>query len=651
MEVFVRGVPERATEKQLEKCFRPILTEFGIHAWDCQKRKGKNFCFLIFLKVPDAEKFLDRHGRLSNGLRRDYLPAGHTDIMFNGITLSCSRSKKSPDEWALKNLQMEAKNRLNKAAQPSEGKSTPIVAPKSQSKLPIHSITCGVWDFQGSQPIFISYRKWKVTGTIRFTAIKAIIKTDKSLRIDLLCSNVQETVVSGVPNPTITITCTEAPMFFRIASNHSQNSAGSAADLLPMIQSMNLNSRQTTENRTRLPSLDLEHGMIVGSCLVYQVGLTQVNVNTQMEALGHVHGLPPPIRQNIIVNFATTSFQSEMAPLRRALEASMLPFSIKFQVQKLASQGFLSPQSVLGLLPEIRSLERRCNLETCVAIIRKLFQQLPYRCFEADPKAFTLDSLTSLIRDNEVRVKNGEIDYRQRIDSENIAYIHKVSITPSRIYLSGPEPENNNRVLRKYPNHHDFFLRVQFCEEDGEPIRYNAQISNEEIFQGRFKKLLNDGISIVGLRFSFLGFSHSSLRAQSCWFMAPFVYQGSLLFYGKLIQGLGDFSHIRCPAKCAARIGQAFSETPTAVTIAPGVQKEIPDVERNGRNFSDGVGTVSMGLLRKIWARLPAVGKDKPLLFQIRYGGKHRDPTLLMVFCCVFPLQSARILRIVQTFP
>jgi len=651
MEVFVHGVPERATEKQLEKCFRPILTELGILAWDCQKRKGKNFGFLVFLKVVDAEKFLDRHGRIGNGLRSDYLPPGRTDIMFNGIALFCRKSKKSPDEWALKNLQMEAKNRMKKAANTSEGQVTPSDTPKSQSELPVHSISCGVWDFQASQPVFIIYRKWKVTGTIRFTTNKAIVKMDKSQRIDFLCSYMKEVVLSGVPNPAITITCIEPPMFFRTDSGQSQTSAISTEYLIPRIQNMNINSRKSTGNRTRLASLDQDHGMIVGSCLVYQVGLTQVNVDTQMEALRHAHGLPPPIRQNISATFTKTSFQSEMAPLLRALETSSFPFSLKFQLQKLASEGYLSPRSTLALIPEIRSLESRCNLETCVALMRKLFKQLPFRCFEANPEDFAVDSVVSLIRNNEARVKSGEIDYSQRIDSGNIAYIHKVSITPSRIFMSGPEPENNNRVLRKYPNHHDFFLRVQFCDEDGEPMRYNAQISNEEILQGRFKKILNDGISIVGLRFSFLGFSHSSLRAQSCWFMAPFVYQGSLLFYGKLIQGLGDFSRIRCPAKCAARIGQAFSETPTAVTVAPGVQKEILDVERNGRCFSDGVGTVSIGVLRKLWARLGAVGKEMPMLFQIRYGGKHRHHIFLIVLCCACSCILPSTSRPIQTFP
>lgn len=462
-------------------------------------------------------------------------------------------------------------------------------------------------------------------------------------------------MLSGVPDPAITFTLQDAPMFFWVGPNHHQNNAapGATTNFINTFQNMRLQNRQATANRTRLPSLDPEHGMIMGSCLVYQVGLTQVNVTSQLHALGHAHSLGPPIRQNVIVQFAEKSFQSEMAQLLKALEAPPLPFSIKFQVQRLAHGGYLSPKSILALLPEIRNLFSRCNLRTCVAIIRRLFNQLPHRCFEAASADFAIDSLTKFILDNEIRVKNGEIDYRERIDSENIAYIHKVSITPSRIYLTGPDPENNNRVLRKYPNHHDHFIRVQFCEEDGDQLRYNAQISNDEIFQGRFKKIFNDGFSIAGLHFSFLGFSHSSLRAQSCWFMAPFYYNGDLLFDRMLIKGLGDFSRIRCPAKCAARIGQAFSETPTAVTIAPGVAKVIPDVERNGRVFSDGVGTVSKGVLNKIWSRLSATTPRKvnPVVFQIRYGGKPRSLGHLYQSAATFLRSLPGLFTIIGTFP
>lgn len=103
--------------------------------------------------------------------------------------------------------------------------------------------------------------------------------------------------------------------------------------------------------------------------------------------------------------------------------------------------------------------------------------------------------------------------------------------------------------------------------------------------------------------------------------MAPFVHEGSLLFDRRLISGLGDFSKIRCPAKCAARIGQAFSETPIAITVDHGVARRIADIERNGRLFSDGVGTISRALLEKIWKVLPPERKGRPRAFQIRYSG------------------------------
>jgi hypothetical protein len=83
---------------------------------------------------------------------------------------------------------------------------------------------------------------------------------------------------------------------------------------------------------------------------------------------------------------------------------------------------------------------------------------------------------------------------------------------PSGIYLYGPEPESNNRILRKYAGQHEYFLRVQFCDEDGQSVRFNPRISNDKIYHGRFKEVLRDGINVAGRVYKFLGFSHSSLR-------------------------------------------------------------------------------------------------------------------------------------------
>ncbi len=103
--------------------------------------------------------------------------------------------------------------------------------------------------------------------------------------------------------------------------------------------------------------------------------------------------------------------------------------------------------------------------------------------------------------------------------------------------------------------------------------------------------------------------------------MAPFVLQGVLTHARAVVKDLGDFSSIRSPAKCAARIGQAFSQTFSSVSLPKDAFKEIPDVDRNGRVFSDGVGTCSISVLSKIWGAYAESRTLKPTLLQIRFAG------------------------------
>jgi hypothetical protein len=106
--------------------------------------------------------------------------------------------------------------------------------------------------------------------------------------------------------------------------------------------------------------------------------------------------------------------------------------------------------------------------------------------------------------------------------------------------------------------------------------------------------------------------------------MAPFMQDDQLVHSKDVITDLGDFSHIQCSAKCAARIGQAFSDTIHAVPIEEDVNvtETYPDVERNERCFSDGCGTISLELLEKIWSSLPpGRRKLRPTILQVRYRG------------------------------
>lgn len=106
--------------------------------------------------------------------------------------------------------------------------------------------------------------------------------------------------------------------------------------------------------------------------------------------------------------------------------------------------------------------------------------------------------------------------------------------------------------------------------------------------------------------------------------MAPFFHDGALQTYFSVISYLGKFQDITSPARCAARIGQAFSETPLAISlkdsgITPTIVGDI-ESEDGSRVFSDGVGTISQYIMETIQAEA-LDGKDSSTCFQIRWAG------------------------------
>jgi hypothetical protein len=276
----------------------------------------------------------------------------------------------------------------------------------------------------------------------------------------------------------------------------------------------------------------------------------------------------------------------------------------------------------MELLPEMVIMVKSSGVAISVPAVEKLRQKIPFAGPQTQAEELSLATLKKLLKENEKKAIIEEPWEAEKRESANVATIYRATVTPTGVYLFGPDQENKNRVLRKYPNHNDYFLRVLFADEDGQPVRYDPRISNDKIFNIRFRSVLITGINIAGRQYAFLGFSHSSLRSQTCWFMAPFLHNMRLLFDRLVIADLGDFSNIRSPAKCAARIGQAFSETPTTVPLTNSKITTMPDVERNGRVFSDGVGTFSMEILDKIWDALSNKHLVKPTCFQIRHSGE-----------------------------
>lgn len=104
------------------------------------------------------------------------------------------------------------------------------------------------------------------------------------------------------------------------------------------------------------------------------------------------------------------------------------------------------------------------------------------------------------------------------------------------------------------------------------------------------------------------------------------LISGNFQTYFSIIKAIGNLSHITSPARCAARIGQAFSDTPFTLSLEENeiVVSKIPDVEytdnTHTRVFSDGVGTLLSDVVKAIWESVPN-RKGRPTCFQIRFGG------------------------------
>ncbi|KAL2131949.1 hypothetical protein VTI74DRAFT_4404 [Chaetomium olivicolor] len=278
-----------------------------------------------------------------------------------------------------------------------------------------------------------------------------------------------------------------------------------------------------------------------------------------------------------------------------------------------------------------------------VDAFRKLFEWIDYPSpsNEADPSMFEVSGIMAYLEKAEKLVRESyALRSRLADGTRNRARIFRVVVTPTRIMLHGPELEPMNRVLRKYPDH-SYFIRAQFCDEDGQDLFFNAKISLDSIYK-RFKSVLSNGIQVAGRVHKLLGFSHSSLRAHSSWLSAPFIHEGILQLPDLIVTGLGDFSGLKSPARRAARIGQAFSETPWAVDLDENNIQVlgIPDIERNARVFSDGVGTISPGALDAVH-RVLSESKGAPTCLQIRFAGAKGmltlDPSLRDNQICIRP--------------
>ncbi|WKT38498.1 RNA-dependent RNA polymerase, eukaryotic-type [Fusarium oxysporum f. sp. vasinfectum] len=598
MEVFCRNVPQDLSEESFKQELMPFMKALNITDFYCEKPKRRPQAWIKFLNPGDGYSFLERHGkqqRQNESQKENINPRYPFKTNF--------RPKDTPRLHILKTAVFVEQ--------------TPVKA------FSIIGISCGGNTFRGPQQVitFVEHNSLMLPRDVigKFMPQWLTVYNKDGYRMDFHNDTIQDLIASR-NDASITLVLTEPPKMYTPHKSDNPN-----------------------QEWKRVQGL-VNWGLIreySASCLVYRIFFTSINdMNEVLRSVKHrdilaitYHDLPSVLWSYMEPesnHFLGRQQFTEKA--KRILASGNVHFALLFQVQALVWNNYINPASGIELLQILEEVikdakENQVAAPVTTDAMKGLHQKIPYPCPGTDPDELNVITLmTSIMNEEyEARAENPKRDriYGVKIPDHQI-YIFKAMVTPTRVLLSGPEPDSKNRVLRKYHENNDYFLRVLFCEEDGQDLNFHPKVDNEPIF-ARFRHVMDEGITIAGRKFDFLGFSHSSLRSHSAWFSAPFTDSNfERQTPAAILQALGDFSEIRVPAKCAARIGQAFSETPYAIPIfETGIcHRFIPDVksEDGTRVFSDGVGTISREALEEIWPYL-SMRAAAPTCLQIRWGG------------------------------
>lgn len=294
-------------------------------------------------------------------------------------------------------------------------------------------------------------------------------------------------------------------------------------------------------------------------------------------------------------------------------EGFNLPYKILFKINSLIQHGCLP---VLAIDVNFFQLvdPGKVKLEYIESALHKL-DQIKVCCYEP---AQWLEKQYKKYSENSALPVSSTISL-----DDGLVYVHRVRVTPSKIYFCGPEVNLSNRVLRNYPEDTDNFLRVSFLDEDMDKLHSSdlvADMDRETKLHERVLATLKNGIEIGDKKFEFLAFSPSQLRDNSVWMVAS----RTGLTASDIRKWMGEFHEIRNVAKYAARLGQSFSSSRETVSVGRHEIKIIPDIEfRRGETrycFSDGIGKISYELAQEV-AEKCGCGDNTPSAFQIRYGG------------------------------
>lgn len=605
------------------------LAKFKIFAYDIFKKPGNQWALLTVAKEENGVSFI-KYFQLRERLT------------FKGRHLKAKKSNKKADALKVMSL-LDKEEEIRKKSV----KSTTVTSKVSQPHFAFSNMATGVWNYDSLGKLMFDqkYQDHR-PGTIIFgkTALVVYLESqnigqseiDCNCRIDIPYGILEHTIPSSEKSGqgSLTMTLKSPPKIYRIMSTDNLHlyTGGEPNTILRMLNAMSLDAQprsQPVRQLHRLCSLKREFDKSAALCMVYKLQFP--NLQTLRYAWNFIRDFAVPgvdIWKTTIGQKKTRAIERDYEMLETTLTdvtKTYISFAVAYQMMALVLEGTVSPNNMLELIPGICNLAQQHGSARTAIGVSDLAQQIPTPTPIVNGDKYRTKAIIDMV---EVNISEAQLEAANSTSSrgknrEHLALTYKATVTPTGLVLRGPEWGVSNRVLRKYSKHTECFMRVFFTDEDGLSVFHDPRSSHDEVYT-RFGNVLRNGVTIAGRTFEFLGFSHASLRYHAAWFMASFEELGVPIRAKDVIHALGDFSNIHCSAKCAARIGQAFSDTIHAVHVPDDayVIETKDDVVRNGRTFSDGCGTISEALLQRVWRSLPSDRRNKrPTVLQIRYRG------------------------------
>lgn len=408
-------------------------------------------------------------------------------------------------------------------------------------------------------------------------------------------------------------------MFFRKQADSSKS--GSFSEILEGLWTFYKGAKEETWVR----ATDFTPTGSIGQSLAYLLRChNSVSTKTKNEILEKLTGFrlashpSPPRRLVLQYTEASNVACQTLVPIVDAPLGTNIGFDIMFLLNVLVQLGCIIPAN---LTREFYYLLHITPVECVKLAFREIWSSGV--CYNP------ADWIKRVVQKH--RMRRTQVPNEGSIKLEaGLLNVHRLYITPTKVYCDGPEIDLSNRVTRKHVDKIDNFLRVSFVDEDWDSISAGALSSGvgkeRSPVYDRILSVMREGVELAGKRYEFLAFSSSQLREQSFWMFAS----KDGITAQAIRAWMGDFLDIRNVALCAARMGQCFSTSTATLEVPRDEIEMIPDVERVDPttgikyNFSDGIGKISKELAEKVARKCSfktmGVGIT-PSAFQIRYGG------------------------------